>query len=144
MKIIAHRGLLDGPDVALENHPIIIELAISLGYDVEIDLRYENNTFYLGHDIAQYEISEEWLHERKNYLWIHCKDVAALLKIKSTDLNYFWHENDTCTLTSHGYIWAYPGKQPIEGSVAVLPEIHNDDVSVCFAVCTDYSERYKV
>ena len=26
-------------------------------------------------------------------------------------LNYFWHQTDDFTLTSHGYIWTYPGKK---------------------------------
>lgn len=144
MIIIAHRGLINGPNDTLENNPDTIDLAIKSGYEIELDIRYMNNIFYLGHDTPQYEISQDWLQERKEKLWIHCKNVDALLKLKQTDLHYFWHENDTLTLTSLGYIWVYPGKQPIRNSVAVLPEIYNDNVSVCFAVCTDYPERYKL
>jgi hypothetical protein len=40
-------------------------------------------------------------------------------------------------------IWAYPGKQPIERSIAVMPEIFNDNVSTCIGVCSDYIENYK-
>jgi len=59
------------------------------------------------------------------------------------DVNYFWHEEDTLTLTSHNHLWVYPGKQPIEKSIAVMPEIHNDDVSKCLGICSDYIEKYK-
>ena len=59
------------------------------------------------------------------------------------DINFFWHENDTITLTSKKNIWAFPGKQPIQRSIAVLPEIHNDDVSNCIGVCSDYIINYK-
>ena len=58
-------------------------------------------------------------------------------------LNYFWHQGDTVTLTSKNYIWAHPGKQIIKGSIAVLPEIHNDNISKCIGICSDYIERYK-
>ena len=47
------------------------------------------------------------------------------------------------TLTSHNYLWVYPGKQPIEKSIAVMPEIHNDDFSKCIGICSDFIERYK-
>ena len=47
------------------------------------------------------------------------------------------------TLTSKSYIWAYPGKQPIKNSIAVMPEIHNDDISQCLGVCSDYIQNYK-
>jgi hypothetical protein len=56
--------------------------------------------------------------------------------------NYFWHEEDTVALTSKNYVWAYPGKQPIKGSIAVLPERDNDNVLLCKGICSDYIKRY--
>lgn len=35
-----------------------------------------------------------------------------------------------------------PGKQPILNSVAVLPEIHGDDISVCWGICSDIIGEY--
>lgn len=57
--------------------------------------------------------------------------------------NYFWHETDTVTLTSKGFPWAYPNRQPIKGSIAVMPELNNDDVTECYGVCSDVIEQYK-
>ena len=57
--------------------------------------------------------------------------------------NYFWHQKDDVTLTSQGYIWAYPGKQPLKNSIAVLPEINKDDISKCSGICSDYIKDYK-
>ena len=50
MKLIAHRGNIDGPNPSKENHPEYIESAIVDGYDVEIDLRYDKvtETLWLG------------------------------------------------------------------------------------------------
>jgi hypothetical protein len=74
----------------------------------------------------------------------HCKNIDSLLffKTKNNCFNFFWHENDTLCLTSLGYIWAYPGKQPISNSIAVMPEIHNDNLSKCVGICSDYIEKY--
>ena len=116
---------------------------VSKGFDVEIDLWEIDGHLRLGHDFAQYEISLDFLIRNKDNLWIHCKNLDALYFCQETTFNYFWHEEDTVTLTSMGVLWVYPGKQPIKGSIAVMPEIHNDDVSICLGICSDYIERYK-
>jgi hypothetical protein len=68
MKIIAHRGLLYGPSTFYENDIIQIEKALEK-FDVEIDLRYEFEKFYLGHDEGTYLIDFEKINnwsEKKN------------------------------------------------------------------------------
>ena len=77
-------------------------------------------------------------------IWIHCKNIDCLLYLKSQDnFNFFWHENDTVCLTSLGYVWAYPGKQPILQSIAVLPELHNDILNSCLGICSDIISKYR-
>jgi hypothetical protein len=143
MILISHRGNIDGKKPHLENQPEYIDEAIALGYDVEIDLWLINGRTYLGHDEPQYEVDDEWLGTRADKLWVHCKNVESLNWIRSTILHYFWHENDTLTLTSKQYMWVYPGKQPIIGSIAVMPERENEDVSKCIAICSDKIKNYK-
>jgi hypothetical protein len=144
MIYISHRGNINGKIEEYENHPKYIDNAIDLGYDVEIDVWMVEGVLLLGHDEPQYGITQQWLNERVNKLWIHCKNVEAVewfYAIKS--FNYFWHQEDTLTLTSKGYIWAYPGKQPISDSIAVMPEIHNDSLFLCLGICSDVIEKYK-
>ena len=143
MIFISHRGNISGRIKDFENKPEYIEDALRLGFDVEIDLRFFKDKFYLGHDEPQYEISLEWLYMRNSKLWIHCKDINSLLKICDKPLHYFWHEEDTLTLTSKNYIWAYPGKQIIEGSISVMPEIYEDNVDFCLGICSDFIGKYK-
>jgi hypothetical protein len=143
MILISHRGNINGKNPHLENHPDYINEAIALGYDVEIDLWFIDGRVYLGHDEPQYEVDDSWLGERTDKLWVHCKNVESLNWIRSTVLHYFWHEEDTVTLTSKNHIWAYPGKQPIKGSIAVMPEVHNDDLDNCIGICSDYINDYK-
>ena len=147
MKLIAHRGNLNGRMESWENEPTYIDLAISKGYDVEIDVWYKDNIFWLGHDKPYYGIDFKWLQDRNSKLWIHCKNIEAMtyfnVNFEMFPFNYFWHEEDTITLTSKNHIWAYPGKQPIKDSIAVLPEIFNDDVTYSLGVCSDYIEKYK-
>jgi hypothetical protein len=143
--IISHRGNIDGKNELLENSPDYIDNAISKGFDVEIDVWIDKSSkIFLGHDKPQYEIDISWLEERKNKLWIHCKNIDAVVFFNNIkDFHYFWHQNDDVTLTSNSYIWAYPGKQPIRNSIAVMPEIFEDDTSDCLGVCTDFPIRYK-
>jgi hypothetical protein len=65
------------------------------------------------------------------------------LDSRGLHLNYFWHENDSLTITSKGYLWVYPGKQPVKGGIAVLPEMNNDDISQSLGICSDVIENYK-
>lgn len=62
MKIISHRGNLDGPTPDRENSPDFIKKALKSGYHVEIDLRIIDGKFWLGHDGPQYEVVSEFLH----------------------------------------------------------------------------------
>jgi len=144
MILISHRGNINGKNELLENSPFYIDDAIDAGYDVEVDLRAIEGCFYLGHDESEFGITLQWLNERKDSLWVHCKNLEAIewfSMIKS--FNYFWHEEDKVTLTSKGYVWAYPGNQPIKNSIAVLPEIHNDNIKSCVGICSDFIESFK-
>ena len=120
------------------------EAVLSARYDVEIDMWWIDGRIYLGHDNPQYEVSDEWLGGRIDRLWVHCKNIEAVIFFKNCgyEFNYFWHETDTITLTSKNYIWAYPGKQPIRGSIAVLPELFNDNTSKCLGICSDFIQNY--
>lgn len=140
MILISHRGNINGRIIDHENRPDYIEDTIRLGFNVEIDVWFLNNRFYLGHDEAQYQIDHKFLINNK--LWCHAKNVDALVQMRNYDIHYFWHEEDTLTLTSKNYIWAYPGKQPILNSIAVMPELNSDDISKCSGICSDYISKY--
>ena len=107
MILISHRGNINGKIPEYENNPDYVDSAINLGYDVEIDLWWVDGRTYLGHDEPQYEVSDEWLRDRMDKLWVHCKNVELLNWIRSTTLHYFWHEEDTLTLTSKNHMWVY-------------------------------------
>src|SRR5882757_9187479 len=98
MFYIAHRGNTHGIDNSQENNPNYIKLALDKGFDVEIDVWYENNKWFLGHDVPQYEIKYSYLHNNK--FWCHAKNLAALeLMLNDEQIHCFWHENDHLTLT---------------------------------------------
>jgi hypothetical protein len=144
MILIAHRGNTNGPMESWENEPTYIDLAINKGFDVEVDVWYVDGVLYLGHDKPQYGVDFRWFRDRLTKLWIHCKNMDAVIFFKTTqyDFNYFWHETDTITLTSTNYIWAYPGKQPIDKSIAVMPEINDDQLNLCIGICSDFIAKY--
>jgi hypothetical protein len=60
MIYISHRGNIDGKNPQLENKPSYIDHAISLGYDVEIDIWMIDGFLFLGHDAPQYGITQNW------------------------------------------------------------------------------------
>lgn len=99
----------------------------------------------LGHDAPVFPIDLDFLEQKG--LWIHCKNLHALFDLNkyAPHLNYFWHENDQYTLTSRGYVWAYPGMllDTSQGSrcIEVLPE-HSKQFGKytrgVFGICSDY------
>jgi hypothetical protein len=146
MILISHRGNIDGKNEVRENSPFYIMESLSMGFDVEIDIWFVDNKLFLGHDEPQYEITFDWINEKSNKLWVHCKNIESFqyFNLFQKNINYFWHQEDTLTFTSKGYVWVFPGKQPIKNSISVLPEIFNDDISKCIGVCSDYIKNYKL
>lgn len=144
MRIISHRGNLNGPRSSRENHPESIINALHLGFDCEIDVWFIKSEFWLGHDFPEYKIHREFLWNNEK-LWIHCKNFEALEELSfDIDLvnNVFYHNVDDYTITSKGVIWAYPGKKVGKNCVIVLQNISEYDfinnAKIIKGVCTDY------
>lgn len=135
MKIISHRGNLIGRIPEKENHPNYVDAAISSGFDVEIDVWFSDNKFYLGHDKPEYEIELSWFLSRENKLWIHAKNLEVIPHLYNTNLNWFWHESDKLTITSKGFLWCYPNVYLKDGVTVTLE--HQEVPNNIFAVCTD-------
>ena len=147
MKLIAHRGLFEGPNKERENHPDQIKQALQKGYDCEIDIWYLDHCWMLGHDGPKYIVDHTFLEQPG--LWIHAKNLTALYVLGAdAKLNFFWHQEDDYTLTSQGYIWTHPGKALTENSVMVMPEwedatLANAREAKCYGVCSDFAELLK-
>jgi len=147
MRWILHRGNNAGPN-SIENDPEKILNLINDGYEIEIDLWYRDNQFYLGHDAPEYEIEESYLDS--SGLWIHCKDAKTLeyMNLNKKYLNYFYHTNEDYVLTSKGYIWCYIGKPALQNSVIVMPEkalesyTWDDLEKKNCIICSDYKIDY--
>lgn len=142
---IAHRALLNGPDKSIENHPDQIKKALSLGFNVEIDVWSVDNKFYLGHDEPTYKIETSFISNSR--LWLHAKNLEALNAMSnmlpSYLINCFYHNVDDYVITSKGFIWTYPGKPLMNKSIAVLPEQFPDwDLSQAIGICTDFPNLY--
>lgn len=139
MKFISHRGNLEKKIKHEENTKDKIQYCISLGFDVEIDIWSIDEDLYLGHDLPEQKIDLKFLEQNNQYLWIHCKNIDSLQKLKY-HFNCFWHQEDDYTLTSDGNIWVYPGRKLIKDSIAVMPEITNyslQDLQMCYGICSD-------
>ena len=146
MRLISHRGNLNGPNKERENHPDYIWEALQAGYEVEIDVWWVDGKFKLGHDEPQYDFPFSLIENHYSKLWIHCKNMDALSQLNELDsngskLNYFSHENDLGVLTSRGYIWS---THLYDRGILVMPEVFNKEPNEnTFGVCSDYIKNYK-
>jgi hypothetical protein len=144
MKLISHRGNINGPNPKHENDPFYIKEALDAGYDCEIDLWFTlPEGFVLGHDEPQYKVNRQFLQDHS--LWIHCKNYEALRELIPVPqiFNFFYHTDEDYVLTSQGYIWAYPGKPGTTKTVCVMPEYYDTPVEGYWGVCSDYVEKYR-
>jgi glycerophosphoryl diester phosphodiesterase len=146
MKIISHRGNLQGPDVQNENTIESIFTAIAKGFGVEIDVWVIDGVIYFGHDDPDRIIDKKIIDMVGLDGWFHCKNLEAIdFFIKNySSFNYFWHQQDDFTLTSNRIVWTYPGKEVGPSSIIVLTEPieYNMINSNVYGICTDYPEMY--
>ncbi len=144
MIYIAHRGNLYGPNPDVENHPDQIELCIKSGFDVEIDVRFVDNKWVLGHDEPQYEVGLWFL--KKQGLWVHAKNMDAFVRlVDQIPINSFFHDTDDVVLTTHRWLWVYPGKPLLHRKcIAVMPEkVPDYDIKHAAGICSDFVANYK-
>ena len=98
MYLISHRGNINSIEKNRENSPDYINEALKNGFDVEVDVRFENGKFFLGHDFNQFEIDKKFLLNSK--IWCHAKTNEALIALDQIKAHYFWHQEDDYTITS--------------------------------------------
>lgn len=142
MKLISHRGNTSGANPELENSPDYLLAAIELGVDVEVDIWYDGVSLSLGHSEPKYLVTFDFIDSIKDKAWFHCKNLAALdffVDKKDDSYRYFWHQNDSYSLTSNGLIWAYPGVS-LSKNVIIVDFKENYDYSdqEVYGVCVDY------
>lgn len=145
MLLIAHRGNINGPNIEEENSPNYIQKALDSGFYVEVDVwkteEGEEDEVFLGHDEPQYKVNIKFLQNKK--IICHGKTIDSLRYLLEKEIHCFFHDKDDCVLTSELYIWTYPGKELVKGSICVLPERIDRDVRKvleynCVGVCSDY------
>lgn len=149
MKLISHRGNINGKNPERENSPDYILEALQQGYEVEVDIWYtwkdvDKFGWFTGHDEPTYEFNMIEFVPYFDKMWFHCKNLESLSRINEWDTHYFWHQEDDYTLTSKGFIWTYPNKPLTNNSICVLPE---DNYPLwnfsCYGICSDFIEKYR-
>lgn len=140
--LISHRGNINGPNPNKENYPDYIIQALKLGYNVEVDVWYDNNQWFLGHDCPTYEIKFNFLSDKR--LWLHAKNGDSFnILLQDGTVNVFWHTTEDWVLTSKSYIWTYPNKYLYPNSICVMPEIgYKGNIDTCIGICSDYISNY--
>ena len=71
MIFIAHRGNTRGPNPIKENRADYLFEALNQGYEIEIDIWYEDEQWWLGHDEPRWKtgttiFKNAWCQDRKS------------------------------------------------------------------------------
>lgn len=144
MLMISHRGNIDSVKLELENRTEYIQAAIDAGYDVEMDVWYDEEVegFFLGHDGPQYKIDPKWLYERSQKLWVHTKNFAALSRLIDSNLRLFYHEKEKHTIISNcDVLWSDKISEANEKSIIPLislEAIKGYDKKLVYGICSDF------
>jgi len=143
MILISHRGNTNGLAPDLENSPDYIDRAIEHGYDVEMDVRWIDGKLYLGHDEPQYEVTLEWLWDRRKSLWVHTKNYEALCRLIVTDLRIFYHQKENHTIINGcNLIWSHELSEADGRSI--IPLLSEEDINRqpvptnVYGICSDF------
>jgi hypothetical protein len=140
MILISHRGNLNGKSDR-ENQPEYINEALDQGFDVEVDVWWKEDGFYLGHDKPNYQVKREFLQNPK--LWCHAKSIDAFYHmIDDKKIHCFSHDKDEVALTSKGYFWSSSEKQMTDKSICVMPSDYKDLPKGIAGICSDNIGRY--
>jgi hypothetical protein len=142
MRIISHRGNLNGSLQEVENSPNYLQNAIDRGFDIEIDLWYLSDNYFLGHDLPKYKVTMDWLKSRVNSLWVHCKNEECLSNMLGSDFNYFWHESDKFTMTSKNIVWSYVDLIVSGTVINVRTKNKKINLTDFVGICTDHPLYY--
>lgn len=146
MILISHRGNTNLINAERENTQEYIDEAITKGYDVEIDVYGgKDSSLWLGHDLPERMVELSWLKQRKESLWIHCKNVESLCVIVESGLRCFFHEKEKQTIIGNtDKIWTHDIENATNKSIIPLITLadimqHNKYPHV-FGICSDYVE----
>lgn len=154
-KLIAHRGLIEGPSKELENNlnNILTNIKLFPFLINEIDIWIDSENIYLGHDNKDNVINPEILFDNYKNLIIHFKGIILntneSLKIFNQiteKCHYFVHQEDDFSITNKGWVWTHPRKGFVKNTICVLPEkftsideaLKHKLFSNLLGVCTDY------
>lgn len=157
IKLISHRGNLNGPNPDYENKCSYIEDAIQGGYQVEVDLWVNEPKddsgyqIYLSHDQPTFKdrTSIEWLLKYQFELLIHCKNKEAVeYAMKFLDGEWFSHDQDRWAGTSESHLICYGQESDIIDDdlvILMMPEHHNikNFPKNIYAICTDLVRDYE-
>lgn len=147
---ISHRGNTNGPNPDIENNPGQIVKLLSAGIQVEVDVRYLDGHWFLGHDEPTYPVDDKFI--KQTGLWLHAKEPLAFARMLDLGVNCFWHDDDYYALTSNGFIWTHPKTaltiahlKIANRIILVMPENATTDLKLsielfakCYGYCSDY------
>lgn len=137
--IILHRGNNIGRLLKYENHISDIRGLLHKKKNIEIDVWYIKNDFYLGHDKPLHRVSGRFLEN--HLLWCHAKNTEALYKmLENPNIHCFWHDKDKHAITSNGFIWQEGYSNLTNKTIVVDLSPQPNYNANCYGICCDYDK----
>lgn len=133
---------MDGQRNPKENTVQAVKEAISLGYEVEIDVWKTNDGWFLGHDGPENKVSLFFLILNCRKLWLHCKNSSSFNILKW--FGGFMHDSEPQVEVNtilNRFEWNHSSNHHYDNkTVCVIPELHGlkpEDYIRAYGVCSD-------
>ncbi len=154
MRIVSHRGNLDGPGSECERERV--DAALAAGFDVEVDVRHVFGKLMVGHDKPMYELPAQWLEPGLiDRFWFHAKDARSHNELGAKGGRVFMHANEPFAIVFPERLkWVHPThnevmydrftKQDAALDVLGYPRLSPSSLEgFPFALCTDWPNEWK-
>lgn len=146
MDMISHRGNVNGKNIEKENSLEYLLEALDEGFDIEFDVWFVDNNFYIGSNQPKQLIDYSFLQGKRK--WINCKNPEAFFMLyDDPSVHCFYLDDNKYTLTNCKYIIT-TGKI-CKDAICLLPECSekkytSEELESCAGICSDYIVKYKI
>lgn len=141
--IISHLGNIDGRKPELENTLPYIQAALKAGWHVCVDVAFRNGGFLLPHEHGFHPAPPALLSKQR--VWCRASDPETMDALCNINAHSFLVSLDFMSLTSAQFLWTLPPHALVSRSIAVYPELADDDWLQNFepaGLCSNEPTRY--
>lgn len=141
--IISHLGNIDGRQPERENTLKYLQEALKAGWHICVDVQFLRGSFVLPHDRG-FDVAPPGFFSKQR-VWSRCHNAETMDALCNINAHAFLGVDCALALTSAQFIWTLPPHDLSPRSIAVYPELADDNWLEMFepaGLCSNEPARY--